>query len=72
MLRVLDDLLVRVTSAEYRERHQVVVSSEVIPTILEFLHDRMGHPGRERTTALVLDIFYWPKVRKDIATRIDA
>jgi hypothetical protein len=70
-LRVVDDLLVRVTSAEDRERHQVVVTSEVIPTILAFLHVRMGHPGRERTTALVLDGFYWLRMRKDIATRID-
>jgi hypothetical protein len=68
---VVDDLFVRVASAEDRERHEVGVSSEVIPITVEFLYDRMGHPGRKRTTALVLDIFFWPRMRKGIATRID-
>ena len=70
-LRVVDDLLVRVTNVEGREREQVVVSSEVVTTILEFLHDRMGHPGRERTTSLVMDRFYWPRMRKDISNWVD-
>lgn len=70
-LRVVDDLLVRVTNVEGREHEQVVVSSEVVSTILEYLHDRMGHPGRERTTALVMDRFYWPRMRKDIANWVD-
>lgn len=70
-LRVVDDLLVRVTNVEGGEREQVVVSSEVVSTILEFLHDRMGHPGRERTTALVMDRFYWPRMRKDISNWVD-
>lgn len=69
--RVLDDLLVRVTNIEGREREQFVVSSEVVSAILEFLHNRIGHPGRENTTAFVMHRFYWPRMRKDIANWID-
>lgn len=69
--RFLDDLLVRVTNIEGREREQFVVSSEVVSAILEFLHNRIGHPGRENTTAFVMHRFYWPRMRKDIANWID-
>lgn len=69
--RSLDDLLVRVTNIEGREREQFVVSSEVVSAILEFLHNRIGHPGRENTTAFVMHRFYWPGMRKDIANWVD-
>ena len=30
----------------------------------------MGHPGRDRTTSLIIDRFFWPRMRGDIATWI--
>lgn len=69
--RVLDDLLVRVTNIEGREREQFVVSSEVVTAILEFLHNIIGHHGRENTTAFVMHRFYWSRMQKDIANWID-
>ena len=70
-LRILDDLLVRVTTSDSIEHQQVLVHSNVVATILKFLHDKMGHPGRERTIALVMVLFYWPRVRHDIAQWVD-
>jgi transposase InsO family protein len=70
--RVTNDLLMRVTAEDNgTEHYQVVVSKDVIPVILDHLHNRMGHPGRERTTFLVMDRFYWPRMRSDIAKWID-
>ena len=70
-LRIVEDLLVRVTTTDSREHQQVLVPSNVVATILKFLHDEMGHPGRERTIALVMDRFYWPRMRHDIAKWVD-
>ena len=42
-----------------------------MPTVLEALHNDMGHPGKERTLSLVKDRFYWPGMHKDIETWID-
>ena len=33
---------------------------------LEACHDEVGHLGTERTTSLLKDRFYWPKVESDI------
>ena len=70
-LRIVEDLLVRITTTYSREHQQVLVPSNVVATILKFLHDKMGHPGRERTIALVMVSFNWPRVRHDIAQWVD-
>lgn len=70
--RIKDDLLIKVIhSDDGSEQHQVVVPKEVTPIILQHLHNNMGHPGRDRTTSLVIDRFYWPRMRRDIATWIE-
>ena len=69
--RIVEDLLVRVITTDSREHQQALVPSHVVATILEFLYDQMGHPGRERTTALVMELFYWPRMRHDIAKWVD-
>ena len=33
---------------------------------LEACHDEIGHLGVERTTSLLKDRFYWPKMESDI------
>lgn len=52
-------------------QHQVVVPKEVIHIILQHLYNNMEHPGRNRTTSLVIDWFYWSRMRRAIATWIE-
>lgn len=35
-------------------------------TVIEALHDDMGHPGTDRTLSLIKDRFYWPGMNKDV------
>ena len=69
--RIVEDLLVRVTTYDSREHQQVLVPSNVVVTILKFLHNEMCNPGSDRTIALVMDRFYWPRMRYDIAQWVD-
>lgn len=70
--KIKDDLLIKVIHRDDgSEQHQVVVPKEVIPFILRHLHNNMGHPDRDRTTSLVIIWFYWPRMRRDIATWIE-
>ena len=48
-----------------------VISSLYYPRVfckqvLEACHDEIGHLGIERTTSLLKDRFYWPKMESDI------
>ena len=67
--RIIDGLLMKVRQDDSKHQ-QVVVPKEVVPIILQQLHNRMGHPGRDRTTPLIIDRFFWPRMRGDIATWI--
>ena len=44
---------------------------DAVPLIMEFLHNKMGHPGRDRTTSLIAERFYWPRMRNDIQSWIE-
>ena len=52
------------------KHQQVVVPKEVVPIIFPQLHNRMEHHGRDRTTSLITDRFFWPRMRGDKATWI--
>lgn len=45
---------------------QLVLPKNYISQVLKGLHDDAGHPGRERTTRLMRDRFYWPGMTADI------
>ena len=66
-----DGVLHRVTIVNEEERCQLVLPLEHVPTVLEAIHNDMGHPGRDRTTSLVKDRFYWPGMHQDIQTWIE-
>jgi transposase InsO family protein len=38
---------------------------------MDLFHNKMGHPGRDRTTSLVTDRFYWSKMRSNIQTWVE-
>ncbi|XP_060575985.1 uncharacterized protein LOC132733359 [Ruditapes philippinarum] len=46
--------------------NQLVVPKCYRYDILKGLHDNVGHPGRERTLALLRERFYWPRMSVDV------
>ena len=47
-------------------RKQIVLPKKFRSTVLQDLHNNMGHVGVERTDNLIRDRFYWPKMLSDI------
>ena len=47
-------------------KRQLVLPTAHIETILEALHDDMGHPGKDRMLSLIRDRFYWPGMDKAV------
>ncbi|KAL5011249.1 hypothetical protein ScPMuIL_011668, partial [Solemya velum] len=45
---------------------QLVLPSVYIKQVLEGLHNNMGHPGRDRTSSLIRDRFFWPGMSMDV------
>ena len=61
-----NNIMYRKTVIEGEEYKQLVIPRSYINTVLQQLHDKFGHPGRERTSSLVRDRFYWSGMTKDI------
>jgi hypothetical protein len=53
------------------ERQQLVLPAAHIPTVLQALHDDMGHLGKDRTLSLLQDRLYWPGMYKDTKSWIE-
>lgn len=45
---------------------QLILPSKYVPVVLRSMHDDMGHLGVERTTELLRNRFYWPKMFSEI------
>ena len=58
-------VLHRVTTVDEEEKYQLVLPLEHVSIVLEAMHNDMGHPGRDRTTSLVKDRFYWSGMSQD-------
>ena len=56
----MDDVLYREIIIGEDRKRQLVLPTAHIQTILEALHDDMGHPGKDRMLSLIRDRFYWP------------
>jgi hypothetical protein len=56
--KIISYLLHRETATADKTTQQLVIPMEFRNKILTELHDKFGHPGRERTTSLIKDIFY--------------
>ena len=59
-------VLYRRATIDGQVRDQLVVPACYVKSVLTGLHDDVGHPGRDRTTSLVRDRFYWSGMSKDI------
>lgn len=62
-LKIENKLLYRVTNSSCRKENiQLVLPSRYWSHVLRSLHDDSGHLGVERTTELLRDRFYWPRM----------
>ena len=48
------------------DTYQFVVPSEFRKLALSLVHDNFGHLGIDRSTVLMLDRFFWPKMSEEI------
>lgn len=70
-LRLLDDVLYRVTQTDNgEERRQLVLPEVYRLKVLRSLHDESGHLGIDKTKELIKDRFYWPKMDSDIESYV--
>jgi hypothetical protein len=61
-----------ISSVVIRDDQNMLVSSfGFLPTVLQALHDDMGHPGKDRTLSLLRNRFYWPGMYKDTESWIE-
>ena len=65
-LSLQDNTLYRKVNIEGEDYKQLVIPKTYINTVLQYLHDKVGHPGRERTLSLIRDRFYWAGMANDI------
>ena len=65
-LRLHRGILHREITIDGESKLQQILPSSLIPDVLYYLHDQFGHQGRDRTTSLVKERFFWPGMSKDI------
>lgn len=66
-LFIKDELLYRKSKAATgEERLQLVLPTCKREEVLKGLHNDLGHMGRDRTTELVRERFYWPRLSDDV------
>lgn len=66
----LHGVLYRKTSVGGEERFQLLLPEALRSDLLQALHDDLGHQGRDRTTSLFKEKFYWPGMDNSIAEYI--
>ncbi|XP_072572259.1 uncharacterized protein [Paramormyrops kingsleyae] len=70
-LVVKNNLLHRMTMTQSgKQLHQLVLPEKYRLIVLRSLHEECGHLGVERTTELIRDRFYWPKMASEIGSYI--
>ena len=63
-------VLYRQNNASTEYEFQLVLPEPYREQVMTSLHDDMGHPGVERTTELLRQRFYWPRMVSDICQKI--
>ena len=69
-LELQDDLLYRKRLSGTEILMQFVLPEALRFTVLQNLHDHMGHLGIERTVELTRSRFYWPKMASEIEKKV--
>ena len=70
-LVIRDGILYRDVNFNEKLQHQLVLPQSLVSTVLEALHNDMGHPGKDRTLSLVRERFYWAGMIKDVENHIN-
>lgn len=66
-LELRDGILYRVKEKMCgKQIKQLVLPTRYRPMVLRSLHDECGHLGVERTTELIKDRFYWPRMTAEV------
>ena len=53
-------------------RKQIVLPKKIRSTVLQELHNHMGHVGAKRTASLIRYRFNWPKMLSDIELHLNS
>lgn len=69
-LELVEGILYRKRQDNEQTSYQLVLPEELRPTVLQSLHDDMGHMGIDRTLDLARTRFYWPKMTADVEHKI--
>ena len=69
-LEMREGLLFRIRQLQNDTTYHFVVPKSMRSTILQCLHDDIGHMGLERTLDLVCSRFYWPKMAVDVEHKL--
>ena len=67
---IVNGILFRKYIRNGEEFRQIVLPSELKETIFRAYHDDLGHQGRDRTTSLIKQRFFWPRMAKFIKGRV--
>jgi transposase InsO family protein len=70
-MKMINNIIYRITTIEDEERQQLVLPAAHIPTVLQALHDDMSNPGKDRTLSSLRDRLYWPGMYKDTESWIE-
>ena len=65
-LKLIRGVLYREITEKEVKKQQLVLPEEYIQEAIKGCHDNVGHPGRERTIALLRERFFWPGMTTDV------
>jgi hypothetical protein len=55
-----------ISEVDVKVQQQTALPPAHVNTVLEAMHNDMGHPGKDRTLSLLKDRFYWPGMSKEV------
>ena len=65
-LKIIRGVLYREVQDKEEKIYQLVLPYCYRKTVLNGLHDEIGHPGRDRTMSLLRERFFWPNMSTDV------